>query len=363
MRRGAWTGGLVVGVVAVVAIGLADGEAAPVWDGAVVPALAQTPAAYGDRDVADDAAIWVHPDDPTLSLVIGSNKGVPGGLQVFDLDGRQRQFLEASGPLNNVDLREGFPFPDGPGTLVGATNRTDGTVEFYRIDAERRGLVRLGSVRTGLPAVYGFCLYHSERSDSFYAVVTSEDGPVAQYQVDTTARGIDLRQVRRWELSSEGEGCVADDVHGQLYLTQEAKGLWKLPAEPAEPPTLMLVAGTGERPPLVADVEGVTLYDGGGEEGYLLVSSQGSSTFALYDRAAPHQYVGSFAVGEGPTADAVSSTDGVAVTSAPLGDRLPAGLLVVHDEDNLGADASNFKYVSWADVVAELGLDEDAVLR
>jgi 3-phytase len=326
------------------------------WEGAVVTAVAQTAPAYGAGDTADDPAIWIHPRDPALSLVIGTNKRDPGGLQVFDLDGEERQFVR-SGQLNNVDLRDGFPFPGAVGTLVAASNRSDDTIELFRLDPVTRSLEPVASARLELEAVYGFCLYRSQRSGRFYAFVTSEEGSVRQYEL-VGSDGITVREVRRWELRSEAEGCVADDEHGALYLSQEARGIWKLPAEPDEEATLELLGETSpDVPPLVPDVEGVTIYDAGAGEGYLIVSSQGSSTFATYSRKAPHSYLGSFTVGGGVGVDGASNTDGIAVTSVPVDDRFPAGLLVVHDQHNRGAASSNFKYVSWTDVARVLGLD------
>src|SRR5690606_39134089 len=54
-------------------------------------------ASYGDA--ADDPAIWVHPDDPEKSLVIGTDKKL--GLYVFDLEGRTLQTVP-DGRMNNV---------------------------------------------------------------------------------------------------------------------------------------------------------------------------------------------------------------------------------------------------------------------
>ena len=56
-------------------------------------------ASYGDA--ADDAAIWVHPDNPELSIVIGSQK--QRGINVYDLDGSLIQ-SRADGRINNVDV-------------------------------------------------------------------------------------------------------------------------------------------------------------------------------------------------------------------------------------------------------------------
>ena len=38
-------------------------------------------------DSADDATLWVNPTDPSLSLIIGTNK--QRGLAVYDLSGKQ----------------------------------------------------------------------------------------------------------------------------------------------------------------------------------------------------------------------------------------------------------------------------------
>jgi hypothetical protein len=70
-----------------------------------VAATAETdPVPHGGD--ADDPAIWLHPDDPAKSTIIGTDK--LGGIAVYDLAGAQILFL-ADGDLNNVDLRDGFP--------------------------------------------------------------------------------------------------------------------------------------------------------------------------------------------------------------------------------------------------------------
>jgi 3-phytase len=85
---------------------------------------------------------------------------------------------------------------------------------------------------------------------------------------------------------------------------------------------------------------------------------QGRSRFAVYDRKAPHAFRGLFRVGGGGV-DGVSGTDGVAATSQPLGDAYPRGLLVVQDDRNTAPAATqDFKFVSWADVAAALGLGD-----
>jgi 3-phytase len=60
------------------------------------------------KDDADDPAIWIHPIDPSKSVIIGTDKDKDsGGLYVWDLQGRQIQHVQLPGP-NNVDVRYGF---------------------------------------------------------------------------------------------------------------------------------------------------------------------------------------------------------------------------------------------------------------
>ncbi|HZB72487.1 MAG TPA: phytase, partial [Acidimicrobiales bacterium] len=62
-----------------------------------------------------------------------------------------------------------------------------------------------------------------------------------------------------------------------------------------------------------------------------------------YEREGANRYVGSFRV------DGVESTDGLDVTTTPLGAAFPDGVLVVQDGDN-GDEHQNFKLVPWGAV-------------
>src|SRR5262245_2785708 len=55
-----------------------------------------------EGDAADDPAIWIHPQDPARSLVLGTDK--KGGLHAYTLDGRDRQVVSAGSRPNNVDV-------------------------------------------------------------------------------------------------------------------------------------------------------------------------------------------------------------------------------------------------------------------
>ena len=56
-----------------------------------------------------DPALWVHPADPSKSLILGTDKQEStGGLYVFGLDGKLRQSIAPLDRPNNVDVEKGF---------------------------------------------------------------------------------------------------------------------------------------------------------------------------------------------------------------------------------------------------------------
>jgi 3-phytase len=324
---------------------------------AVRPVLeTEVAASYGDA--ADDPAIWLHPDEPSKSLIIGTDKQL--GLYVFDLQGRTVQVLP-DGRMNNVDLRSGFPLGGEEATLVAASNRSNDSISVYRIDVGELQLVEsaAGTLNTGFSDPYGLCMYHSARSGEFYVFVNEGDeGTYRQWRLFDNGEGkVAVERVREFEVGSQAEGCVADDELGHLYVDEEDVGLWKYAAEPDAGNERTLIDGTGKDGRLEADVEGVSLWVGENGEGYLVVSNQGADNYAVYRRAGDNAYVGHFHVvaNAAENVDGASETDGLDVLNAALGERYPSGLLVVQDGRNIAPEErQNFKYVSWADVMGAL---------
>ena len=69
---------------------------------AYVNATMETEPVTGRDDVADDPCVWVHPTNPSLSLIIGTDKdeNYPG-LRVYNMDGDQ-VFTTSNEKANNV---------------------------------------------------------------------------------------------------------------------------------------------------------------------------------------------------------------------------------------------------------------------
>jgi 3-phytase len=333
-------------------------EPAPI--ATVFPTL-ETPPVGNHGDAADDPAIWVHPTDPSLSLVIGTEK--QNGLYVYDLSGNTLQHLP-DGKMNNVDLRHGFTLNGEETTIVTASNRTDDTLAIYAIDVASRRLINVadGPQATGMTDPYGLCMYQSAASGTTYAIVNDTDGVVKQWALRETAPGkVSAELMREFSVGSQTEGCVADDSTGVLLIGEEAVGLWKYGAEPEAGDARSAVVLAADDDALNPDVEGVSIYHKENGEGYIVVSSQGSDSYVLYQLQAPHELVGTFAIiADGASGiDGASETDGLDVTSAPLGGKFPKGLLVVQDGRNvLPPEPQNFKFVSWADVETALDLVE-----
>ncbi|MGH6692963.1 MAG: phytase, partial [Gemmatimonadales bacterium] len=307
-----------------------------------VPAADQT----GSAGAADDPAIWVHPTDPSLSVIIGTNKNTSGGLHVFDLQGNQLQFV-AGGQHNNVDVRYGFLLGGQSVDIVSADDRNNDQLDIYRIDPATRQLTQIGTIQAGVE-VYGYVLYHSRTTGKFYAFVSSGDG-VEQWELVDQGSSVGGRLRRTFPTTNLIEGMAADDELGDFYLAEEDHGIFKYGAEPDDPTTDRVtvdVVGSGTQ--LAADVEGLTIYYRGNGLGYLIASSQGNDRFVVYRREGANPHLATFEITGGPIGS-VSSTDGIDVTNRALGPLYSLGMFVAHD-------GSNFTMVRWDAIANALGL-------
>lgn len=320
---------------------------------AQVMAISETEPVLHQGDAADDIALWIHPTNSALSTIIGTNK--QGGFVVYDLTGKQLQYLPV-GQVNNVDLRYDFPLGGQNVTLVTAGNRSDHTIAIYKVNPTTRHLenVAARTISAQVSQAYGACMYHSWLTDKYYFIVNSKAGEVAQWELFDNGQGlVDAKLARSFKLSSQTEGCVADDELRFLYIGEENVGIWKYHAEPERTEAPIQIDQTGANGHLAVDVEGLTLYYASHGEGYLIASSQGNNQYVLYERGGNNNYVGTFEIVANTThhIDAVSETDGLDVTNVSLGNHFPQGLFVVQDGLNSDPPANqNFKLVPWAQI-------------
>jgi 3-phytase len=327
--------------------------------GGNITARIETDPVTHDNDAANDPAIWIHPTDPALSLIIGTDR--KGALEVYDLAGRKLQLIPIA--TSNVDVRYNFPLGGERVALVTALNKTTGDLAAFKVNPNTRMLedVVAGQVSMGGG---GIALYHSPVSGKYY-YFSNVGSTLRQYELFDNGNGkVNAKLVRTVSYGGSGksEGVVADDVLGQVYVSEETVGIWKLSAEPNGGSAKTLVdkplAQGGHLQP---DVEGLTLYYKNDGNGYLLASSQGNNSYTVYTREGQNQYLSTFKIEDGEV-DGASSTGGIDVTNFPLGATFPAGAFVAQDGSNTNNAAKpnqNFKLVPWERIASKLGLSID----
>lgn len=312
-------------------------------------------------DAADDPAIWIDPVDPSRSVIIGTQK--QSGLYVYDLSGKRLQFLP-DGRMNNVDLRDGFSLGGRKVTLVTASNRTTKGISIYVLDPATRQLrdVADGLQSTGFDDPYGLCMYRSAKGGKTYVFVNQTDGKMRQWELVATPTGkVRANLVRDLSFATQVEGCVADDESGTLYVAEEDFGIWRQGAEPRGGAPRKVLAAVKDNPALKDDMEGMGIYKLDARRGYLIVSSQGNDSYAVFRREGDNAYVGSFVVGANAAAgiDGISETDGLDVTSAPAGAGFAHGLMVAQDGRNVSPpENQNFKLVPWERIADALKIEK-----
>jgi len=340
------------------ACNMARQAAGPAGDAKPVFATVETEPVQAANDAADDPAIWIHPTDPSRSLIIGTNKKL--GLDVYDLSGKRVQSLP-DGRMNNVDLRYGFALDGASVAIVAATNRTDQTLALYAVDANGRLRdVADGKIPTGMADPYGLCMYRNRAGEYFVFANDGDSGAYKQWKLQARGGKVGATLIREIAVGSQAEGCAADDDNGRLYIAEEDVGLWRYSAEPDGGSTRVAV-DTVKNGHLTDDAEGVTILYGAGtgnDAGYLIVSSQGSNDYNVYRRDGDNAFIGKFAiVAATPGIDGTSDTDGIDVTSAPLGSAFPHGVFVAQDGENTAPAADqNFKLVPWERIAKALHL-------
>ena len=299
----------------------------------VTPVLTLNASGINDQD---DMCVWIHPTDKSQSTIIASDK-TAGKLFVYNLDGTVIQTIDVGGSPGpgNIDIRYNFMLSGTPTDIVAYNARNTETVEIYKVDPSDRKLYFISDFSaSGMSGgIYGFCLYRSPFTGKYYAIGSSNSTQMRQWELkDNGNGGISGTLVRSWTngIGDITEGLVADDETAKLYCANEGEGVYKYGAEPTDPTTpLNKVIVEGENG-LTQDLEGITIYYAANGEGYIILSSQGNSTFKVYNRKEPHTFV--------KTIDVVnaSSTDGIDVSNINFGSAFPSGIFLVHDGTGSG---------------------------
>lgn len=290
-------------------------------------------------DSIDDSAIFINVNNIHKSLLISSDQET--GIYIYNLSGDIVQHLTEP-TINDIDIRYNFPYNGAKIALITAGNVTKNTIEFYIINESNNKMEKLknGSLGAGLQ-LYGSCMYHDKRNKDFYIFANSTNGEVLQWQITSDAQDINLELVRSFNVGSQIEGCVADDRNGHLFLAQKDVGIWQYEADPDGRGRVSIdkVAPNGN---LVGGVEGLALYRLRNGHGYLIASSQGDSSFAVYDRT-EGTYLGKFQVKF--KNNLVAFTRNIVITSQAFGSKFPNGLFLIQDGTESLLQGQNMKLV------------------
>ena len=318
--------------------------------GAPVPAVFETVGRGGAR--VHDIALWTG-RETTFAGVRASQLMIvssSAGLDVLDDDGTRLQHIPAR-HFGDIDVAS-LPTEESHFTVLGASSRPPGErgMALFRFENVIGGeFTRWGTVRTDIARPTGFCM--RQWRGQVTAVVTGGAGEVRVFAVSEGPGGqVAAREQGRFRLRSRVSGCAIDAVAGHLYLSEAGQGLWRYPLDPASSAAPLLVQAV-DRVRLRAPVEGVALLDDFGR--YLLVSSRGDSSIAVWKLSSEPQWLGRFIAPAGRV-DGVTGTTGLDAYGGMFGDFLQ-GVVVLQDSANDGGQ--NFKLVDWQEVRVALGLD------
>ena len=140
-----------------------------------VSAVFETEPVGDSDDTADDPCVWVHPNDPSLSVIIGTDKHENSpGLRVYDLDGTQID-VTSNEKANNVDIRYGMNLGGKKLDIITTGLRVSNTLGVYTIAPDSRLLSSIASraITLGIE-VYGSCMYKDNTTKEFYAIVNDK---------------------------------------------------------------------------------------------------------------------------------------------------------------------------------------------
>jgi 3-phytase len=315
----------------------------------------------------DDPAIWVHPADPSRSLIIATMK-VPapaGAIVVFGIDGGIRQMISGIDQPNNADVEYGLRLGGRAIDIAVATERLKRQLRLFRIDPADGRLVDLGGVsvladqpgEAGAPM--GIGLYRRARDGAIFAIVAPKTGPrdgyLWQYRLSDAGSGrVSATFVRRFGSFSgttvreenEIEAVAVDDALGYVYYADEGGGIHKWHADPDHPEAGRELAHFGTRG-FRGDREGIAIYALPDGTGYIVCTDQldGNSEYHVYPREGtpenPHDHSREIAVLHG----GADATDGIEISATPLGPALPNGVLIA-----MNSTPQNFLVFRWQDV-------------
>lgn len=287
----------------------------------------------------DDPAIWINSQDPSKSIIIGTDKDTDGGLYAFDLNGKIIHKVLGLKRPNNVDLEYGFILNGKKTDIAAVTERETNKVKLYSLpELKEVGEISVFEGETERGPM-GVSMYKNPQTEEIFVIVGRKSGPADGYlwqykltEKNGSITGEVVRKFGKYSSLKEIESIAVDDEMGYIYYSDEQFGVHKYYADPEKGNEELAVFGKGD---FKSDVEGISIYPTDKGKGYILVSNQQNDTFNVYLRE--DQSKGRIA--EIPVSTLES--DGSEVTHVNLGAKFPKGVFVAMSNGRV------FHYYDW----------------
>ncbi|MCR9155150.1 MAG: phytase [Bacteroidetes bacterium] len=288
----------------------------------------------------DDPAIWVNPNDPGKSLIIGTDKGDEnGGLFVFNLEGKLIDSLSVYPLLrpNNVDVEYGFKWDTSLIDIAVCTERITNKIRVFRLPdmeaIDNGGIPVFADQQQASPM--GISLY-KDSAGAIHAIVSRKEGPSDGYLQMLKLAYDSIGSVKagastyfgKFSGKKEIESLFVDDAKAELYYSDENFGVRKYDLKTLKE---ISVFGQGD---FKEDNEGISLAKD--SSAYLLISDQQANAFNVYSHSA-NKLIGKFGV------EALES-DGSESYIGYLNEQFPEGIFVAMSEGAV------FHYYDWRDI-------------
>lgn len=341
-------------------------ETESVNNGAVKPLVVTEKVKYD----TDDPAIWINPDDPAQSIILGTDKEADGALYAFDLNGKiiEEKTVRNLQRPNNVDIEYGLKLGDVEVDIAVVTERFLNKIRIFSLPdmkpIDNGGIEVFEGLE--LRAPMGISLYKRSSDGAVYAIVGPKEGPAENYlwqylledDGSGNVKGTKVRMFGNFSGLKEIESIAVDDELGYVYYSDEQYGVRKYHADP-DAKDADKELGVIYTQDYQDDNEGISIYKVNDGTGYILVSDQSANRFRIYTRegtpaefdpddpednvpARPHLHKLVKIVNV-----STNNSDGSDVTNVVLNEKFPEGLFVAMSDDQ------TFQFYSWTDIAGD----------
>jgi 3-phytase len=314
----------------------------------------------------DDPAIWINPEDPSRSLILGTDKEADGALYVYDLQGKviEEKTVRNIQRPNNVDVEYGLMLNGAEVDIAVLTERLTNKIRVFSVPdmkAIDNGGIEV-FVGLELRAPMGISLYKRAADGAIFAIVSPKEGPLENYlwqylledDGNGNVKGTKVREFGKFSGIKEIESIAVDDELGYVYYSDEQYGVRKYHADP-DTPDADKELGIIYTQDYTDDNEGISIYKINDGTGYILVSDQSANRFRIYTREGTPEEIDEDPEDYVPARPhlhklvkivnvSTNQSDGSEVTNVALNAMFPAGLFVAMSDD------MTFHYYDWKDI-------------